>query len=61
MPAVLFEMGFLTNDQDRRVLATEKGRRQIAERLAKAIDLYRKTHAPAATAKEGRAKPKGRD
>jgi N-acetylmuramoyl-L-alanine amidase len=62
MPAVLFEMGFLTNDQDRRVLASEKGRKQIAERLAKAIDQYRKTHAPGApSAKEGRSKPKRRD
>lgn len=62
MPAVLFEMGFLTNDQDRRVLASEKGRRQIAERLAKAIDQYRKTHAPGApSAREGGSKPKRRD
>jgi N-acetylmuramoyl-L-alanine amidase len=62
MPAVLFEMGFLTNDQDRRVLASEKGRKQIAERLAKSIDRYRKTHAPGApTAREGGSKPKGKD
>jgi N-acetylmuramoyl-L-alanine amidase len=62
MPAVLFEMGFLTNDQDRRVLASEKGRKQIAERLAKAIDQYRKTHAPGApSAREGGSKPKRRD
>lgn len=62
MPAVLFEMGFLTNDQDRRVLASEKGRKQIAERLAKAIDRYRKTHAPGApSAREGGSKPKGKD
>jgi len=62
MPAVLFEMGFLTNDQDRRVLASEKGQRQIAERLAKAIDQYRKSQGSGpATAKEGRPKPKGKD
>jgi N-acetylmuramoyl-L-alanine amidase len=62
MPAVLFEMGFLTNDKDRRVLASEKGRKQIAERLAKAIDRYRKTHASGApTAREGGSKPKGKD
>lgn len=41
MPAVLFEMGFLTHDEDRRVLASEKGQKQIAERLAKAIQKYR--------------------
>ncbi len=62
MPAVLFEMGFLTNDQDRRVLASEKGRKQIAERRATAIDRYRKTHAPGApAAREGGSKPKGKD
>lgn len=62
MPAVLFEMGFLTNDQDRRVLTSEKGQRQIAERLAKAIDRFRKGQAEGpATAKENRSKPKGRD
>jgi N-acetylmuramoyl-L-alanine amidase len=43
MPAVLFEMGFLTHDQDRRILASEKGRRRIAEKLAAAIDQYRKS------------------
>jgi N-acetylmuramoyl-L-alanine amidase len=59
MPAVLFEMGFLTNDQDRRTLASEKGQRQIAERLAKAIDRYRKSQgAGPATAKEASPKPK---
>jgi N-acetylmuramoyl-L-alanine amidase len=42
MPAVLFEMGYLTHDEDRRILASEKGQKQIAERLAKAIDKYRK-------------------
>jgi len=62
MPAVLFEMGFLTNDQDRRVLTSEKGQRQIAERLAKAIDRFRKGQsAGPATAKENRSKPKGKD
>ena len=46
MPAVLFEMGFLTNDADRRLLASEKGQKQIAERLAKAIDKQRKAGQP---------------
>jgi N-acetylmuramoyl-L-alanine amidase len=42
MPAVLFEMGYLTNDEDRRILSSEKGQKQIAERLGKSIDAYRK-------------------
>jgi N-acetylmuramoyl-L-alanine amidase len=54
MPAVLFEMGYLTNDEDRRTLASEKGQKQIAERLAKAIDKYRKSLAGGSTAKEGK-------
>jgi N-acetylmuramoyl-L-alanine amidase len=41
MPAVLFEMGFLTNDKDRRLLSSEKGQKQLAEKLAKAIHKYR--------------------
>lgn len=42
MPAVLFEMGFLTNDRDRRVLASSSGQREIARRLAVAIDAFQK-------------------
>lgn len=41
MPAVLFEMGFLTHDEDRRVLASEKGQKQIAQRMANAVQKYR--------------------
>lgn len=55
MPAVLFEMGFLTNDRDRRLLASEKGQRQIAERLARAIDKQRKAGAGSGE-KGGKAK-----
>jgi N-acetylmuramoyl-L-alanine amidase len=43
MPAVLFEMGFLTHDRDRRVLASQTGQREIARRLALAIDGFQKT------------------
>jgi N-acetylmuramoyl-L-alanine amidase len=43
MPAVLFEMGFLTHDEDRRILASEKGQKQTAEKLAKAIQKYRQS------------------
>jgi N-acetylmuramoyl-L-alanine amidase len=46
MPAVLFEMGFLTHDEDRRILASEKGQKQIAERLAKAILKYQQSLSP---------------
>jgi N-acetylmuramoyl-L-alanine amidase len=42
MPAVLFEMGYLTHDEDRRILTSEKGQKQIAERMAKAVEAYRK-------------------
>lgn len=41
MPAVLFEMGFLTHDEDRRVLSSEKGQKQIAQRMANSIQKYR--------------------
>ena len=40
MPAVLFEMGFLTNDRDRRVLASPAGQKEIARRLAVSIDAF---------------------
>lgn len=40
MPAILFEMGFLTNDHDRRMLASPKGQKQIAEKLSLAIHKY---------------------
>ncbi len=43
MPAVLFEMGFLTHDRDRRVLASSAGQREIARRLAVAIDGFQKS------------------
>lgn len=58
MPAVLFEMGYLTNDEDRRTLVSEKGQKQIAERLSKAIDKYRKAQVGGTTAKEEKSKAK---
>jgi len=42
MPAVLFEMGFLTQDEDRRILTSKNGQKDIAKRLAKAIDRFKK-------------------
>jgi N-acetylmuramoyl-L-alanine amidase len=41
MPAVLFEMGFISHDEDRRIMASTKGQKQIAERMSKAIQKYR--------------------
>jgi len=43
MPAVLFEMGFLTHDRDRAVLASPAGQREIARRLALAIDGFQRS------------------
>jgi N-acetylmuramoyl-L-alanine amidase len=40
MPAVLFEMGFLTNDRDRAFMADKKGQKRIAIKLAEAIDRF---------------------
>lgn len=40
MPAILFEMGFLTHDKDRRLLASTKGQKQLAEKLSQAIHKY---------------------
>jgi N-acetylmuramoyl-L-alanine amidase len=45
MPAVLFEMGFLTHERDRRVLASADGQQGIAERMAKAIDAFQRSRA----------------
>ena len=42
MPAVLFEMGFLTNPKDRRILFSKSGQKEIAKRMAAAIDRFRK-------------------
>ncbi len=42
MPAVLFEMGFLTNAEDRIILSSKSGQREIAQRMAQAIDAFRK-------------------
>ncbi|MBF0429893.1 MAG: N-acetylmuramoyl-L-alanine amidase [Fibrobacteria bacterium] len=37
MPAVLFEMGFITNEKDRKFIVSSKGQNEIAEKLAGAI------------------------
>ncbi len=45
MPAVLFEMGFLTHPKDRTILNSKSGEREIAGRLATAIDHFQKQRA----------------
>ncbi len=40
MPAILFEMGFLTHPDDRRIMKSRKGQKEIARRLAIAVDAF---------------------
>lgn len=42
MPAVLFEMGFITHERDREVLSSREGQREIARRLGVAIDAFQR-------------------
>jgi N-acetylmuramoyl-L-alanine amidase len=44
MPAVLFEMGFITNEKDRRYISTAKGQKDVAKRMASAITDFFKQH-----------------
>lgn len=41
MPAVLLELGFITNDSDLRVLKTQDGREDISEKLLAAFSAYK--------------------
>ena len=41
MPAVLIELGFITNTEDETYLDSEKGQDEMAERIAKSIQQYR--------------------
>lgn len=41
MPAVLVETGFITNYNDERYLASEKGQQEIAECIARAVKRYK--------------------
>ncbi len=43
MPAILFEMGFLTNDEDRRHLNSAKGQKEIAQKLTSSVQKYAKS------------------
>lgn len=42
MPSVLIETGYLSNTDDSRVLASEKGREEIADAIFKAFEEYKK-------------------
>jgi N-acetylmuramoyl-L-alanine amidase len=53
MPAVLFEMGFLTHERDRRTLSSREGQQEIARRLAVAVDGFQRARAKGS--KEGDA------
>jgi N-acetylmuramoyl-L-alanine amidase len=40
VPAVLLEMGFITNPEDERVLSDERARRRLMRSVAEGIDRY---------------------
>ncbi len=44
MPAVLVELGFITNEKDRNVLATPAGRDRMAKHLFEAFSQYKKKY-----------------
>lgn len=41
MPAVLFEIGFISNPEDEAYMMTDKGQKDIAERISKAVTNYK--------------------
>ncbi len=45
VPSVLVEMGYMSNNQDREMLISEKGRYALMQRIAQAIDHYFLHHA----------------
>jgi N-acetylmuramoyl-L-alanine amidase len=56
VPAVLLEMGFITNPEDERLLADERARRRLMKSVADGIDRYfREPSAPMMTASTGGA------
>src|SRR5690606_29906093 len=40
VPAVLLEMGFITNPEDEKVLASESGRKRLMDAVGDSIDAY---------------------
>ena len=56
VPAVLLEMGFITNPEDERLLSDERQRRRMMRAVADGIDRYfREPSAPLVTASTGAA------
>ena len=56
VPAVLLEMGFITNPEDERMLTDERARRRLMKTVADGIDRYfREPAAPMMTASNGLA------
>lgn len=41
MPAVLFEIGFISNPEDEAYMLTDKGQKDIAARISKAVSTYK--------------------
>ncbi len=46
MPSILVEIGFLSNDEEERLLRSEAGRRRVADAIVAAIVAYRDDYAP---------------
>ena len=59
VPAVLLEMGFITNPEDERLLTDERARRRLMKSVAESIDrYYREPSAPLMTASnDGAGRP----
>ena len=58
MPAVLFEMGFITNSKDFEAMTSEEGRDKIAEGLYQAVRVY-KARTDGEAVVEEKPKPEG--
>ena len=41
MPAVLFEIGFISNPEDEAYMMTDAGQKDIAKRISKAVSTYK--------------------
>ncbi|MDR3520580.1 MAG: N-acetylmuramoyl-L-alanine amidase [Acidocella sp.] len=54
VPSTLLEMGCLTNPLDEKLLRSPKHRKELADRLTAAIDLYFDNHAPSPKPHESR-------
>lgn len=41
MPAILVEMGFLSNDEEAQYIASDKGQQEIADAIARSVKRYK--------------------